>query len=276
MPQISGKKRKKLIELSAKLDPRKAFEEAMSEIDAMNSRLDEPLDEMIKYIARAKTSFDASMKQLVESLNLDDELGSVKKEYASLSSSQKKINDDMASLRQEVIEKISKASGDFEKKIIPFAGTIDKHKKTTSELIEEIRGEVRLVYSRMGGGTKPLAHFIAGVPISSRYSDLNFVQGSNVTITAVDDTTNQRVNIVVNSTGGGGGGSLTEEDAVGTVDGVNTAFTVQNLPIFIVSGGQAMINGDGFTLTGTGPYTVTFQFAPTPSTPPAQPHSFHA
>ena len=46
----------------------------------------------------------------------------------------------------------------------------------------------------------------AGVLIGKRRT-INLIQGSNVTITAVDDPANDRVNITISSSGGGGGGS---------------------------------------------------------------------
>lgn len=64
--------------------------------------------------------------------------------------------------------------------------------------------------------------------------------------------------------------SLAEENATGTVNGINTVFTVVNLPIFVAVSNQLYINGDGYTRTGTGPYTLTFDVAPF-----ATPHSFY-
>lgn len=39
---------------------------------------------------------------------------------------------------------------------------------------------------------------------------INFIQGSNVTLTATDDVVNDRVNLTIAATGGGGGGGLTD------------------------------------------------------------------
>lgn len=61
---------------------------------------------------------------------------------------------------------------------------------------------------------------------------------------------------------GGSGATLTVENATGTVDGSNTAFTVTNEPVFAMVSGVISIDGDGYTLSGSGPYTLTFAVAP--------------
>lgn len=77
------------------------------------------------------------------------------------------------------------------------------------------------------------------------------------------------------STGGGSGGM---EIPGGTVNGANTSFTVNNLPVWIEVSGQTMVSSTtdvtnyGYTLSGTGPYTITFLSAPAAG---QTPHSFH-
>lgn len=70
------------------------------------------------------------------------------------------------------------------------------------------------------------------------------------------------------STSGGAGSSvLLEENAIGTVDGSNTVFTLSHTPIFISVSGQTMISGNGYTYSVP---TATFSFAPLQT-----PHSFY-
>lgn len=65
----------------------------------------------------------------------------------------------------------------------------------------------------------------------------------------------------------GSASTLLEEDAAGTVNGSNVTFTTAHTPVFMSVGGQTMINGDGFTLSGL---TETFTNAPFQT-----PHSFY-
>ena len=53
--------------------------------------------------------------------------------------------------------------------------------------------------------------------------------------------------------GGGGSGSghtLTAETPVGTINGVNTSFTVANTPVFVEMDGTLRVNGYGYTYAG--------------------------
>jgi len=72
--------------------------------------------------------------------------------------------------------------------------------------------------------------------------------------------------------------SLNMEIPSGIVNGINTVFTVQNIPIFDEVSGQVMVSATqdptqfGFTISGTSaPYTLTFSNAPTQT-----PHSFYS
>lgn len=78
--------------------------------------------------------------------------------------------------------------------------------------------------------------------------------------------------------GGGGGGTMALEIPVGAVNNSNKTFTVQNLPVFIEVSGQVMVSSSadptnfGFSISGAGPYTITFTTAPGNL---QTPHSFH-
>ncbi len=55
------------------------------------------------------------------------------------------------------------------------------------------------------------------------------------------------------------------EIPVGTIDGNNVTFTTVNPPGFITVGGVTYFPNDGFTFTGSGPYTLTLTQAPFPN-----------
>lgn len=89
--------------------------------------------------------------------------------------------------------------------------------------------------------------------------------------------TTAEYNILINLAAGSGGGVFLEIPS-GTVDGVNKAFTVQNNPLFEEVSGQVMVSSaqdstnNGYVVSGSGPYTVTFGSAPTIG---QTPHSFY-
>ncbi len=82
--------------------------------------------------------------------------------------------------------------------------------------------------------------------------------------------------ILVDLSGGVYPSSLALEIPTGAVNGLNTVFSVVNNPLFEEVSGQVMVNQTqdstnyGYTISGTGPYTITFTNAPTQT-----PHSFY-
>ena len=82
----------------------------------------------------------------------------------------------------------------------------------------------------------------------------------------IDETTGR---ILVDVSGQVSTSELGQEVPTGTVNGVNTTFTVQNNPIFGEVSGQVMVSSVqnpsnyGYTVSGTGPYTLTYVNAPT-------------
>lgn len=79
----------------------------------------------------------------------------------------------------------------------------------------------------------------------------------------VDPTTNR---LLVSATGGGSSGTLFAEVPIGTIDGVNTVFTLSHTPLqysYILNyQGQIQLPAD-FTIVGT---TLTYTIAPFPGT----------
>lgn len=65
--------------------------------------------------------------------------------------------------------------------------------------------------------------------------------------------------------GGGsssGGSTITPEIPTPAVNGSTTVFTVQHPPVWVLADGQGMTNGNGYALTGSGPYTLTMDNPP--------------
>jgi hypothetical protein len=79
----------------------------------------------------------------------------------------------------------------------------------------------------------------AGTLIGKRKS-LNFIEGSNVTLTVADDSANDMVNITIASSGGGGGGGILK----GTTSGTDTFTTT-------ISGVASYTDGDAYLIRFT-------------------------
>lgn len=145
---------------------------------------------------------------------------------------------------KEIIEKINKSRG-------------EKIKKSKIEGFDDIESQARSAnnkiqkYLLMGGST--LVKLQAnGVPLGD-FSTLNFING---TVTNSGGTANY-------TSTGGGGGNVALETPVGTVNGVNTTFTVANAPIYVLVDGVAKFLTINYTYSAP---TVTI----TDGAPPTQ------
>jgi hypothetical protein len=124
-----------------------------------------------------------------------------------------------------------------------------------------------------GGGTTTIRK--AGVDVGTRAA-LNFIEGANVTITAVDDSGNGEVDITIASTGGGGGGGsggtillpnilapidprlMREQVALGVggyIMGVRvvipTTGTLHDLSVFVTGGSGGTVDAGLYSTAGT-------------------------
>lgn len=108
-----------------------------------------------------------------------------------------------------------------------------------------------LLYGGAGGGTANLVA-LATTSGAGRVLSLDYTTG--------------RPSWVATSTLGvaSAGLSVTTETPSGTINGTNAAFTVNNNPAWVVlNGATQSAGGNDYTLTGSGPYTITFVNAPT-------------
>lgn len=96
--------------------------------------------------------------------------------------------------------------------------------------------------SSSGGSGTGGGHVIQdeGSSLTQR-TKLNFV-GAGVTVT--DDAGNDATKVTIT---GGGAGTTTVETPTGTVNSTNTAFTVTNEPLWVVSDGITYFDGAGYT-----------------------------
>ena len=93
-----------------------------------------------------------------------------------------------------------------------------------------------------------------GVIIADDVDSLDFT-GSGVSGSAINQAVTETI-----SGGSGGGGGVTFETPSGTVNGINTVFTVINVPVYIVSDGTTYFPNSGYTRIGL---TITMDVPPT-------------
>ena len=153
-------------------------------------------------------------------------------------------------------------SGRF-KAIAKDLGSLEKRSddilKNIDEKFETLRKDILTRSQSHGGGNANRQIRVDGTDVLTKYTDVNLVSGTGVSITSANDETNKRRNITVTA------GSLSPQTPTGTVNGSNTDFTFTTAPQLIsVDQGRFMqkTSSDG-TVNWTGTTTVTLTVAPT-------------
>lgn len=135
---------------------------------------------------------------------------------------------------------------------------------------EQAIKDLKLQFQKHGGGSMNRKISVNGVVISTRYTDINFKAGANVTFTKADNNITHQVDFTIASTGGGGGATWTAGSF--TVDGVTTVFTLplaatSYASVFLHINGQflsdqnLLASGYDYTLAGDN-ITITMVTAP--------------
>lgn len=85
----------------------------------------------------------------------------------------------------------------------------DERAKELQEAIDKVRSELNNRISNLGGGSQPLQVNVNSSVMSTKYADVNFLQGGNIGWSVADDDTLKRTNITASIlVGGGGGGTV--------------------------------------------------------------------
>lgn len=166
-----------------------------------------------------------------------------------------------------VVKKIETKLNSFSKNLTDTQAESGKSKEEDKKNNEAIQSQflafekqvkdLRLQFQKHGGGSMPPKISVNGVVISTRYADINFKAGSNITLTKADNNTTKQADFTITSTGGSGSG-INVETPTGAVNGTNTTFTTANNPVGVIIDNQIYWGvGDGYTVSGSGPYTIT-------------------
>lgn len=116
-------------------------------------------------------------------------------------------------------------------------------------------------FSEFAVGAPNRSIYINGAIISGRYSDVNLIPGSGITITEVDNETTHQADTTFTATGGAGIAVLVP---AGTVNGINTSFVFVSAPsVIVLDNGNVMnkVSSDG-TVNWTGTTNVILNQAP--------------
>ncbi len=115
--------------------------------------------------------------------------------------------------------------------------------------------KIKLDFQLRGGGSMNRQITVANVDFLKRYTDINLIAGTNITLTYSNNDTTKRTDLRINSAGGGGSVSgtvrqiqtLTVSSAIGTLAGTDQ--------VYLVNGGIQITLPDA-TANDTNLYTI--------------------
>lgn len=180
--------------------------------------------------------------------------------YREIKSLSEKIN---SLPSQDGLKKILLAEiKSIESRLVDFVKKSDiKEAKDFSAKIESLTEEIAIV-KRMSnrGGSINRQNFVGGTNPLTKYTDINWKAGTNITLTTANDEANKRVNITI--TGSGGGSGITR--SILSISSDTTAAAVAAVDyVYLVSGTttltlpDATANTNLYTIKNVGTGTVT-------------------
>lgn len=197
-------------------------------------------------------------------VTLTKQIESLKKELSDVSTGLKGLPNVNATVRVAVNQLEDKLARRIDETLnLNKAPTSKDFTQDIADLQKAIDFIKQLAWSH-GGGNANRNEQINSVNVLRPYTDINWIPGSNVTMTAVPNSVTKYTDITISSTGGGG--SSFQQPTSGVVDGSNQVFVWTTAPtVIVVDQGRTMqrVSSDGtvnWTVVGT---TTTLAIAPT-------------
>lgn len=207
-------------------------EVSIATIDEVNKKLEDFKKNIdVTPLLDSLTKMEAAFKQDTQALY--DELQSKTLELStadesrtkglksSISTLQSKIAGLEATFKSDVAEirKSMPDMSDLEDRVSELTMTLDsrvtaledeepQEVKDWTETINKLRGEVMNRINNIGGGAMNRKVTFGGVDYLTRYTDINYKAGSNVTFTVANNNATKMVDVTIAATGGGGGGMV--------------------------------------------------------------------
>lgn len=156
------------------------------------------------------------------------------------------INEKESILRKEIsIFGVSVEA--VEKKIIGILLDVEKKNEGEISEIKNLIEKLKKLMSEMNrkivflpGGLPPPRFFLSGTILSIKWIDVNYIPGSNISISTSDDDNNRRTNLTITA-------SQNVLTATGNIDSVNSSFVFTSKPTIIVSDHAQYRENHGWT-----------------------------
>lgn len=241
--------------------------------------LESSLDLKIKGISGLLSNEVSALKKLQVSHeeNASEKISTIASNIEVLKQEQAFLNDQKATIIAELKDRVSKLD-EFSKKanssyveiqgkITDLQQQLDEHEvedekeiKELTDKLEKLRKELNTRISNIGGGAMNRQNFINNADPLTRYTDINWKAGSNVTITYANNDQTKRVDITLAATGGPGGttrsiNSISTPTTAGSTAGTDYVYLVSGTTTLTLP--TAVANTNLYTVKNVGTGVVT-------------------
>lgn len=179
-----------------------------------------------KSVKYSQTVSEGMTEKIVE---LKKEIKELQKEKELENKKALKEIEKVVKLYEDLTIKTENYSKEYDKKL---PGELKKIKAEYTKMFNGLSSEMErvgnIIPNAWGGSSRTL--YLNGLPISNRYSDVNFIPGNGITISEVDNEVTDQADVTITSTGGGGSTieNVYNEFPTDPVDDSNTVFNTLN------------------------------------------------
>lgn len=228
-------------------------QQALHKCELMLSEFEKSADDITQSVSESR---DLTKRKIDE---LSNELRQTRVRMSSL---QEDIFADLSKKIKEIKTEIdAKLSDDLDTEQTKdlIAKLEDEINKLRSEFVEKL-SNVQSGLNSSRGGAMNRQMLIASVDVLKTYTDINFIAGSGVTISAANNNVTKKVDITFTASGSSSG---FQRPLTGIVNGSNTVFTWTTAPNALMTDRIPMqkVSSDG-TINWIGTTTTTLTAAP--------------
>lgn len=137
---------------------------------------------------------------------------------------------------------------------------LEKEIKDLTEALEKLKKDLLNRINNIGGGSMNRKITFGGTDYLTRYTDINYKAGSNVTFTVVNNNQTKMVDVTISSSGGGGGSvrsinSISSNTTAGSTAGTDYVYLVSGTTTVTMP--DAVGNTNLYTIKNVGTGVVT-------------------
>lgn len=257
----------------------RTIEDVNSQLEKFKKKIN--LSPLLEAMVNLEKTLDLKIKGI--SGLMSSELGTLKKLQASGEESAGEKISSVASnlelLKQEhafLIDQKAKELSDLKislDKLVEEVNKIEKYddkvlKKEVKDLVDELEKVRKDFYNRLanlGGGAMNRQELFNSVDYLTKYTDINWKAGANVTFTVVNNNATKRVDITIAATGGSGSGIVRSIQSISADQTADSAATTDYVYIctstLTLTMPTCVGNSNLYTIKNTGTGTVIVNFA---------------